>query len=260
MVNRVWRWHFGGKGLVGSPDDFGTRGQTPSHPQLLDHLALEFEQHGWSLKALHKTILLSETWQRSTLHPDNAAMSAIDPENRLYWKAEARRLEAEAFRDAVIAVSGQLNRQAPSTAPPKVKSQDPSPQDLENNRKVYEDYPHRSVYLPIVRCHIYDFLTLLDFPNAAAPVGERNETTVPTQALLMLNNPWLTQQAGLLAKRIDGNLNQLYQNLYARIPDADEIEAAKRFVRQYAQVRDEAAAWTALTQTLIISNEFLYVR
>ena len=260
MVNRVWRWHFGGKGLVGSPDDFGTRGQKPTHPKLLDHLALDFERQGWSLKALHKAILLSDTWQRSTEHPDEAAMQAIDPGNTLYWKADARRLEAEAFRDAVIAVSGQLNRQPPHEAPPKVKSQDPSPQDLDANRKVYEDYPHRSVYLPIVRCHIYDFLTLLDFPNAAAPVGQRNETTVPTQALLMLNNPWLTQQAELLAKRIQGNVNKLYQTLYARDPSNDEILLADQFVKRYAAVKNQSSAWTALCQTLMISNEFLYVR
>ena len=140
------------------------------------------------------------------------------------------------------------------------RSQDPSPQDLDANRKVYEDYPHRSVYLPIVRCHIYDFLTLLDFPNAAAPVGQRNETTVPTQALLMLNNPWLTQQAELLAKRIQGNVNKLYQTLYARDPSNDEILLADQFVKRYAAVKNQSSAWTALCQTLMISNEFLYVR
>jgi hypothetical protein len=260
MVNRVWRWHFGGKALVNSPDDFGTRGDEPTHPKLLDHLALQFEEKGWSLKKLHRAILLSQTWQMGASHPDESAMATIDPENKLYWRTEARRLEAEAFRDAVLAVSGQLNRDAPPEAPPQVKSQDPSPQDLAANRKTYEDYPHRSVYLPVVRCHLYDLLTLLDFPNAAAPVGERNETTVPTQALLMLNNPWLTQQAGLLADRVGKNVDMLYETLYARTPTKDEVQNADDFLKRYAALKDERSAWTSLCQTLIISNEFLYVR
>jgi hypothetical protein len=114
--------------------------------------------------------------------------------------------------------------------------------------------------LPVVRCHLYDLLTLLDFPNAAAPVGERNETTVPTQALLMLNNPWLTQQAGLLADRVGKNVDMLYETLYARTPTKDEVQNADDFLKRYAALKDERSAWTSLCQTLIISNEFLYVR
>ncbi len=260
MVNRIWRWHFGGKALVESPDDFGTRGQQPTHPELLDYLALEFEASGWSLKALHKQILLSKTWQMSGDHPHEATMRKRDPENRYYWRVDPRRLEAETFRDAVLAVSGALKHEAPEDAPPEVKAQDPSPQDLEKNRKVYEDYPHRSVYLPVVRCHVYDLLTLLDFPNATSPVGERDETTVPTQALLMLNNPWLTKQADLVAKRANRDANRLYQILYSRKPSPAELTEAQAFLARYTQLKNETAAWTALSQTLMIANEFFYVR
>ena len=260
MVNRVWRWHFGGKALVGSPDDFGTRGQEPTHPELLDYLAARFEAEGWSLKKLHQVILTSQTWQMSTCHPDEAAMTVMDPENVLYWRAEPHRLEAEAFRDAVMAVSGTLNPNAPAGPPPPVKSQDPSPDDLEKNRRAYEDYPHRSIYLPIVRCHIYDLFTLLDFPNAAAPVGERDETTVPTQALLMMNNPWLTKQATRLAERAGGDVQKLYTILYARPASAEEMESTQRFLRGYTALKNRSMAWTALCQTLIISHGFLYVR
>ena len=260
MVNRVWRWHFGGQALVASPDDFGTRGSKPTHPALLDFLSKQFADNGWSLKTLHKMIVMSRTWQRSGRHPDATAMSKIDPENTLYWKRAPHRLEAEAFRDAVLMVSGQLNPTAPISAPPQVKSQDPSPEDLRKNREIYESSPHRSVYLPIVRCHLYDLLTLLDFPNAAFPVGERNETTVPTQALLMLNNPWLTEQAKHLAKRGQRNLELLYQHLYSRSPSSNEIASNEAFLQRYAQRKTEDDAWTALCQTLMISNEFLYIR
>ncbi len=260
LVNRVWRWHFGGQALVDSPDDFGTRGRSPTHPALLDFLAKQFTQDGWSLKSLHKTIVMSRTWQRSGHHPNSAAMNKTDPENTLYWKRTPHRLEAEAFRDAVLTVSGQLNPTAPASAPPQVKSQDPSPEDLLKNREVYEGYPHRSVYLPIVRCHLYDLLTLLDFPNAASPVGERNETTVPTQALLMLNNPWLTKHAKHLAERVERDLEHLYQQLYSRPPSEEEIASSEAFLQRYTRQKPESAAWTALCQTLMISNEFLYIR
>ena len=260
LVNRIWRWHFGGQTLVASPDDFGTRGSEPTHPALLDYLAHKFTQDGWSLKNLHKMIVMSRTWQRSGHHPNAASMNKIDPENTLYWKHTTHRLEAEAFRDAILTASGQLNPKAPTSAPPQVKSQDPSPEDLRKNREVYEGYPHRSVYLPIVRSHLYDLLTLLDFPNATSPVGERNNTTVPTQALLMLNNPWLTKQAKHLADRVDRDLDQVYQHLYSRSPSLEEIASNETFLQTYTRRKNEDDAWTALCQTLMISNEFLYIR
>ena len=138
-------------------------------------------------KKMHRRIMLSSSYRMSSA-PGGRAL---------------RRMEAEAFRDAVLAVSGQLNPAPPTGAPPAVKAQDPSPADLAKNRKVYEEYPHRSIYLPVVRSHVYDLFTLLDFPNSTTPVGRRDHTTVATQALLMLNNPFLMEKAAQIEMPIN---------------------------------------------------------
>lgn len=267
IVNRVWRWHFGGRGLVASPDDFGLRGAEPSHPDLLDHLAQSLVASGWSLKRLHRSILLSKTWQMNADHPNAGAMEAVDPENRLHWRANVKRLEAEAFRDAVITVSSGLNRSAPTGPPPAVKSQDPAPEDLVKNRTVYENYPHRTIYLPVVRSHVYDLLTLFDFPNPTAPVGVRNETVVPTQALLLLNSAWLTRCGDLLAKRHSSptsdpqnTVERLYAALFSRKASPEERRAGKAFVEAYAEDAGLASAWAAYCQTLLVAHDFLYIR
>ena len=127
------------------------------------------------------------------------------------------------------------------------------------NRRIAERYPHRTVYLPVVRCHVYDFLTLLDFPNASTPVGHRDTTTVPTQALLMMNNPFVIAQAEKLAATArTSSLDALYQKLFARPVTAAEKKWGTEFLKAYSAHKDEAAAWTALCQTLLISNEFLH--
>ena len=258
MVNRIWRWHFG-KAIVTSTDNFGIRGEYPTHPELLDYLAVTFVEKGWSIKELHREIMLSSTYQMAAGITGDRAESG-DPENHLYWKRNIRRLEAEAIRDAILTVSGSLNPMPHLGAPPKVKAQDPSPSDIAINRKVYEQFPHRSVYLPVVRSHVYDFLTLLDFPNASTPVGNRNTTTVPTQALLMLNNPFLIEQAKKLATTAQtGPLNNLYIKLFARPATPKETEWANDFLKRYGKRQGDSAAWTALCQTLLISNEFVHV-
>jgi len=258
MVNRIWRWHFG-RGIVPTPDNFGQRGTPPSHPALLDYLATKFVEQGWSMKAMHREIMLSATYQMAA-GIDNKQAQKIDPSNQLYWRREIRRLEAEAVRDAILKVSGSLNPNPPTSEPPAVKKQDPSPSDLAKNRKTYEMFPHRTVYLPVVRCHIYDFLTLLDFPNASTPVGHRNTTTVPTQALLMLNSPFVIAQAEKLATAARGDsLDSLYLRLYARPASVDENKQATDFLKRYTARKNEDNAWAALCQTLLISNEFLHI-
>ena len=258
MVNRLWRWHFG-KGIVASTDNFGKTGDPPTHPQLLDHLALTFIESGWSIKALHRQIMLSSTYQMSA-DIENPDADQIDPDNTLYWRRDLRRLEAEAFRDAVIAVSGSLDPKPHEGAPPHVKTQDPSPAALANNRDTYESFHHRSIYMPVVRSHLYDLFALLDFPNASTPVGDRSTTTVPTQALAMLNNPFIIGQAEKLAEACRGTtLDQLYLKLFARPARPEETTWAETFLEQYARRKDEKAAWTALCQTLLISNEFIHI-
>ncbi len=242
MVNRIWHWHFG-EGLVPTPDNFGTTGTAPSNPALLDHLTHWFIQDGWSLKKLHRRIMLSSTYQLASTGGGS----------------KGRRMEAEVFRDAVLSVSGSLNREAPGGPPPTVKAQDPSPADIARNRETYENYPHRTVYLPVVRSHVYDFLSLLDFPNPTTPVGRRNSSTVATQALFMLNSPFLINKSAEIAAQLrshDDPLQELHLRFFARPVTRDERRDAAKFLKEAGD--DEA--WALLCHTLLISNEFLYLR
>jgi hypothetical protein len=181
LVNRIWHWHFN-RGLVNTPDNFGTTGQLPSHPELLDWLTTDFMDHGWSIKHLHRRILLSSVYQLSSGSLNQKAKER-DPSNRLYWKKDRRRMNAETFRDALLTVSDSLNRNAHMKEPISVKAQDPSSEDLDKNRIAYETFPHRTVYLPVVRSHIYDLLALLDFPNATTPIGKRSRDNRPNPSL-----------------------------------------------------------------------------
>ncbi len=244
MVNRVWHWLFG-KGLVSTPDNFGTTGNTPENQPLLDYLTHYFLQSGWSLKKLHRHIMLSNTYQISGGQGGRGL----------------RRMEAEVFRDAVLAVSGSLVREAPTGPPPKVKAQDPSPADIVKNRKIYEDAQHRSIYLPVVRSHVYDFLSLLDFPNPTAPTGRRGSSTVATQALLMLNSSFLINQSAVIARQIQSHedpLHELYLRLFSRPVTREERGEAQVFLREAGN--NGPQAWALLCHTLLISNEFLYLR
>ncbi|MBI22967.1 MAG: hypothetical protein CMN05_05170, partial [Roseibacillus sp.] len=175
--------------------------------------------------------------------------------------SKGRRMEAEVFRDAVLSVSGSLTREAPGGPPPTVKAQNPSPADITRNRQVYEDSPHRSVYLPVVRSHVYDLLSLLDFPNPTTPVGRRNSSTVATQALLMLNSPFLIDKSAQVAAQLRSHadpLQELYLRLFARSVTRDERREAREFLEETGSEEDEA--WTLLCHTLLISNEFFYLR
>lgn len=262
IANRIWHWHFG-RGLVGTPNNFGMQGQRPTHPQLLDWLAVELVEGDWSLKSLHRHILLSATYQQS-----------VNPRaNRLYQGMPRRRLDAETIRDSLLLHAGRLDL-ALDGSPLTVKSQDPSPADLKKNEESYRMYRRRSVYLPVVRSNVYRFLTLFDFPNAATPVGRRDTTTVPTQALLLLNDPFVMQQAEQIATRTreDHNtesdserITALYERLFSRPPTLGEQRLSIEFLREFAATlgaESESiplAAWTALCHTLIQSSEFVYV-
>tara|TARA_E500000081_G_C6139082_1_gene358894 strand:+ start:976 stop:3348 length:2373 start_codon:yes stop_codon:yes gene_type:complete len=265
FVNRVWHWHFD-RGLVDTPDNFGTTGQAPSHPELLDWLTTDFIRHGWSIKHLHRRILLSSVYQLSSMSLNQAAEKK-DPSNRLYWKKNMRRMDAETFRDALLAVSGSLNANAHLKKPIYVKAQDPSSEDLDKNRIAYESFPHRTVYLPVVRSHIYDLLALLDFPNATAPIGKRSLTTVPTQALMMFNSPFVKEMAKQTNRRVlhsskanASRLDELYRILFSRHPSEKEMTACLELVSKTSELLEEAEAWETLCHVLMISNDFIYVQ
>tara|TARA_Y100001934_G_C12379413_1_gene791375 strand:- start:2305 stop:4551 length:2247 start_codon:yes stop_codon:yes gene_type:complete len=251
IVNRVWHWHFG-RGLVGSPDNFGTTGQRPRNLSLLDHLARRLIADKWSLKKLHRYIMLSKTYRMGTVSNPGAINGF-----------PLRRLEAEAFRDALLQASGTLNHEVPPHSSLKIISQNPTHVTLARNRRAYEEYPYRSVYLPIVRSHVYDLFTLLDFPNATTPVGKRANTTVPTQALMMMNSPFLIKQAAAVAESVrktKNPLDELYLRLFARPATQEERSESIEFIKNATKRKDERHAWTLLCQTLLASNESLYLR
>ncbi len=270
MVNRVWRWHFG-KGLVRSVDNFGLLGEPPTHPELLDWLARCFIKDGWSLKKLHKRIMLSATYRQSSRF-DSAAATA-DPDNRLLWRANVQRLEAEAIRDSLLAVSGDLDRTIGGPSLAHVKNRgylfDHTSKDLTSYATA-----RRSIYLPVVRNNLYDVFQLFDAPDATVPNGDRATTTVPTQSLFFLNSDLASHAADSLAGRILAKhdpverVQSLVELAYGRPPSETErkqlLSNVAEFESAYANETDAAKrtrkAWAAVAQTVLASNEFIYVR
>jgi hypothetical protein len=219
IVNRVWQHHFG-VGLVATASDFGLRAGAPSHPELLDWLARWFVGHGWSLKALHRLILSTQVYQQSHRPADAVASAERDPENRLLSRFPVRRLEFEALRDAMLAVSGELE-EASSGRPMEIT--DPG------NRR-------RTVYAFIDRQFVPGTLRTFDFANPDIHVAVRHETTVPQQALYFLNGAFAAQRARALALALkdlapEERIQELYRRLYQRVATATETAAARAFLR-----------------------------
>jgi hypothetical protein len=264
MANRVWL-HLMGRGLVPTPDNFGASGQPPSHPALLDYLAVCFAEDGWSVKRLIRTIVLSRAYRLSSQF-DEKNFEA-DPDNVLVWRMPARRLEAEALRDAMLALSGRLDLTPPAGDAVARGGEgnvgfrgrggpggDPAATD-----------PHRTVYLPVIRDGLPEVLTLFDFPDPSLIIGERATTTVPAQSLYLLNNPFVIRQAEGLAERLragDGDdaarLTRAYQLCYARPPSEKELEEAQKFLADYGKKHSRRTTWAALCQALFASAEFAH--
>ena len=273
-VNRVWRWHFG-RGIVSTPDNFGLLGDRPTHPELLDWLASEFVEGGWSVKALHRVIVLSNAYQMSSAHHARAAR--LDPENELLWRAPVRRLEAEELRDALLAVSGRLDRkvvpgQAGTLIPLKNREYffDHTSKDMTRY-----DSLKRSLYLPVVRNHLYDVFQIFDFGDAAVPSGDRAATTVAPQALFMLNGSLVTDCAAALAAQLTetpdpgpaGKIRLLYRKAYGRAPTAAEESRARMLLQSFERAAGSGdakqkphQAWIWLSHAVLAANEFIYLR
>lgn len=265
MVNRVWQHHFG-RGLVATPSDLGTRGQPPSHPGLLDWLATDFIATGWSLKTLHRRIILSEAYARSNCSTGDPEAS-LDPENHLFGRFRGRRLSAEELRDTLLVVGGNLDR-SPGDRHPFPPS---ASWNFTQHNPFADSYPsdRRSVYLMVKRNRRDAFFGLFDGadPNAGTPV--RQDTTVPTQALFFLNDPFFHAQADRLADRVLGTagdpdpLRVLYRMALQREPTGKERTWAEAFRTDYAAElpaeTSERESWAALARVLLGSNEFLFV-
>ncbi len=209
-VNRIWTWHFG-RGLVDSTENFGVLGERPSHPELLDWLACQFMQQGWSTKDLHRLILHSSTYQMSVAHPAAARQQQVDPENQLLWHFRRQRMDAEQLRDSVLAVAGELDYTLGGKTLP-----------LRNRQFVFNhtsvdhtkyDSRRRSLYLPVIRNNLYTLFEQFDFPDPTMPVGKRSQTVVAPQALLLLNDPLMIDAARSLATHVLSAYSQTEQRL-----------------------------------------------
>jgi hypothetical protein len=268
MANRMWHYHFG-KGIVATPNDFGRQGKPPTHPELLDYLAQELIDHDWSLKAMHRRIVLSRVYRLSSSEDDKA--NAIDPGNDFLWRANRRRLDAEAIRDAMLMLSGNLDS-TPATEPHPFPPM--NKWDFTQHKPFKDVYPshRRSVYLMTQRIQRHPFLAIFDGPDTGASTGSRAISTTTLQALYLLNDEFLHEQSAKLAQRWiaasdkdDQRLAQAYLQCFARPPADDERDAALAYVNklQSQAQGDEAAkrqhAWQSLARVLLRTNEFVYV-
>ncbi|HZW33494.1 MAG TPA: DUF1553 domain-containing protein [Isosphaeraceae bacterium] len=258
MVNRIWHDHFG-RGLVGTTSNFGVLGERPSHPELLDWLARRLIASGWSLKALHREILLSATYQQSS-RSDSQGL-ARDPANTLFWRMNRRRLDVEAWRDALLAVAGRLDATigGPSQS-----------LDAPGNRR-------RTTYAAISRHDLAWMLRLFDFPDPNITSGQRVETTVPLQQLFVLNSEFMVDNARAVAARLRGSsaagddaasIRRAYRLLYGRDATARELELGLAYLHApeppatdgpAAHAQTDLSRWERYTQALLAANEFLFV-
>jgi hypothetical protein len=270
MVNRIWQHHFG-RGIVATPSNFGVRGEPPSHPELLDWLAARFVAGGWSIKAIHREIVLSETYQLSSDYDERDA--ALDPEDRWLWRYPRRRLDAESIRDAMLAVSGRLDRSRPGRHPfPPIEAWRWTQHDA--FKTVYPT-DHRSVYLMTQRLIKHPFLAIFDGPDTNSSTDVRSRSTVPLQALYFLNNPFVLENAARLARRMiaastdsRARITLGYQLAWGRPPNQPELDRALRFVREASAAlasprgpgeTADVEAWTSLAKIFLTANEFLYI-
>jgi len=270
MVNRIWQHHFG-SGIVATPSNFGVRGEPPTHPELLDWLAARFVDRGWSIKDIHREIVLSRTYQLASDLDTRA--DSNDPANRLLSHFPRRRLDAESIRDAMLAVSGQLDSQPPHSHPfPPIEAWHWTQHDA--FKAVYPT-THRSVYLMTQRLVKHPYLAIFDGPDTNASTDVRTHSTVPLQALYLMNNPFVQDQARGLANRLIASSTDpavrialAYQLAWGRLPEPSEIERAIGFLHQTLAAlstantpRDSAEtdAWTSLSKVLLTANEFLYI-
>jgi len=245
MVNRVWSHHFG-RGLVTTPSNFGFQGELPTHPALLEHLTAQFLQQGGSIKQLHRQMMLSAAYQQTSAV--DSAKQAIDPDNMLLWRMNRRRLEIEAWRDSVLAATGQLN---PTMGGPAI--------DLAATTNA-----RRTIYGSVNRRDLNVMLRLFDFPDPTKHSPRRNETTTPLQQLFVLNSQFMLEQADALVARLikeegsdpETRIRRAYAVLFARAPLESEVQAGLAFINSAG---DNASGWADYAQALLASNEFLFV-
>jgi hypothetical protein len=262
-VNRVWL-HLFGRGIVATPDNFGTTGAAPSNPALLDHLAVTFAENGWSTKKLIRQLVTTNAYKLATTF--DKANHEADPDNTLLWRMTPGRLDAEVIRDSILAVSGNLDRSPAKGSPVHSAGEGyavarrpgmfGSPASAESN--------HRSVYLPIVRDNLPEAMALFDAADPNLIVGDRTNTTVPSQALFLMNDPFVLREAEATATKLLAKTNtdsqrirEAYRLFLGRTPNGKEQLAAENFVAKYALKHSKKETWSAFCQAMFGSAEFL---
>jgi mono/diheme cytochrome c family protein len=250
LVNRVWLNHFGA-GLVRTPSDFGLRSDPPSHPELLDALAYNFMEQGWSIKNLHRQIVLSSTYQQASA--DRPDCQAVDPENRLLWKFNRQRLDLEALRDALLTTSGRLDAKVGG---PSI------------NMLAVPAVPRRTVYASIDRLALPSLFRTFDFPSPDTTTPQRDNTTVAPQALFLMNHPFALESAQFLYARREvaaaadfaSRVTRLYELVLVRVPSETERKVAEEFFTGPGQqIQETPENWIMFAQALLMTNEFAFV-
>jgi hypothetical protein len=270
IVNRIWQFHFG-RGIVATPNDFGIRGKPPTHPELLDYLAARFVASGWSIKSLHRLIMLSRTYQLGST--DDGGNARTDADNEYLWRFRRRRLDAESIRDAVLGLSGALD-ESPGGAHPFPDQTTWAFSEHDPFKAVY-DTRRRSIYLMMPRFQKLPFFALFDGADTNASTAERLTSTTPLQALFLMNDPFVHDQAQRFALRLlaeradnDGRLTRGYELALGRPCTTEELTETRIFLEQVrAQLQsagtpvDQLAAetWKSFARALFLSHEFIYV-
>jgi hypothetical protein len=298
IVNRIWQWHFG-QGIVRSVSDFGTRSEAPSHPDLLNWMAAWLMDHNWSLKQLNKLIVMSATYQQDS-KPTKKGMET-DPTNQWLWRYNVQRLDFEEVRDTLLTLSGHLDQSSAGGRPFKLSGATAS--DVANKKRygantdaLKTSETKRSVYAMVDRAGLPEMFNTFDFANPDISTGERVLTTVPQQALFMMNSPFIADQVrGILqredmpkAASLDDKVRFLFRLTMQRPPTTDELEAARKFinsdpsaaletnalvspiagspetdaakaVRKTSQANKSLDVWERYTQVLLLTNELMFV-
>lgn len=277
IVNRLWH-HVYGRGLVATVDNLGVLGEKPTHPELLDYLAREFTRDGWSIKRMLRTMVLSSTFQMSSREPDDAALARrvneLDPQNLLWRRANIRRLEGEAIRDAVLAVSGRLDPKPFGPSVPVHLTPFMQGRGRPGQSGPLDGDGRRSVYIAIRRNFLPPMMLAFDMPIPFSTVGRRNVSNVPAQALILMNDPFVGQQAEVWARRLlaesglsaEQRIERGYQQAFARPPTAAELRSAQEFLAAQAAelglppaaAHGDLRCWTDLCHVLFNVKEFVY--
>jgi hypothetical protein len=268
MVNRIWQHHFG-RGIVATPDNFGHMGSPPTHPELLDWLAMDFMENGWSVKRLHRQIMLSATYRQSSRQ--TAAGNAVDPDNTLLWRMNLQRLESEAIRDAMLAVSGKLDLTMGGPAV-LLKPRPDGLQEISEEEAASKGRWRRSLYLEARRGYPLSFLEVFDSPLMQSSCNRRLNSATPLQSLTLLNDDFMISASRALAERVAtaepaSQIELAYVLALSRKPSEKELKSSERHIREQTQAFQEAnmspdqaasKALTSLCQILLSTNEFLY--